>query len=499
MVVAAAPAGALKSPTISLRGARFSSWASIEPWAAALALGWCALRLGRGLGPEPFYNSDCAVPILLMQGMGEGGFTLYFPAQDRFGMWPFLLARALRLGSPEAYNVFSVLGLCSAALPLAAVLGSPALAVLTLILPFVLSQSVAWNLLQSGSLYLWEVVALCWAWWACRSALTGTSPGTRVVSLLGFVLASALAAWTNTLALAGLLAVGLLEVLRARARPAGAFGVLAGVCGAGAIEATLHRLHRAATFRDFGERYVTPVRIDRGHLLSNLGGVLASLRNAGGLWPLVVGLVTAALPRRSRSERFDQLCLLAFGCSVLPALVLIRYFRENHFAGRYLSYPTFWALSAAVHGVVVLACALAGARRGLVLALGLAALVIAVPSGPLDPLAGPRADAARLAARGPAVLLAEYLDVYVPASLAPRGTLVPLAAQGNLNRFPGVVAELRPGRTVLAQCALDRPDGTLEQYGALLSRTAEAPIPGSASPWCRHTVERAAGAVRRER
>ncbi|HZX44015.1 MAG TPA: hypothetical protein VFE93_19410, partial [Myxococcaceae bacterium] len=89
-------------------------------------------------------------------------------------------------------------------------------------------------------------------------------------------------------------------------------------------------------------------------------------------------------------------------------------------------------------------------------------------------------------------LLADYWDVYVPASLAPRGALVPLAVEGNLNRYPGVVCELRPGRAVLVPCALDRPDGTVEQYGALLRRTPEPPITTTGGPWCQHAVERAA-------
>jgi hypothetical protein len=62
--------------------------ARLEPWAAAVVLGWCAIRLGRGLGPAPFYNSDCAAPILVMQGMGQGAFTLFYPLQDRFGSAP---------------------------------------------------------------------------------------------------------------------------------------------------------------------------------------------------------------------------------------------------------------------------------------------------------------------------------------------------------------------------------------------------------------------------
>ncbi|RPH67750.1 MAG: hypothetical protein EHM78_20955 [Myxococcaceae bacterium] len=472
----------------------------MEPWAAALALGWCALRLGRGLGPAPFYNSDCAVPILVMQGMGEGAFTFFYPRQDRFGMWPFLLGRVLHLQTPEAYHVLAVLGLASAALPLAAVLGSPALAVVTLLAPFVLSHSVTWNFLQAGQPYLWQVVALCWAWWACRVALGGQLARTRWLALLGLVVAAALATWMNTASLAALVAVGILEVLRARPRPERAVGALAALGVAGAVDAVLHGRYSVYCQRTFGQRFVTPLRIDHGHVLSNVGPVLASLRHEGGFWALVIGTLAVAVPRRPRTERLDGLALLAFGASVLPGLVLIRYFRDNHFAGRYLSLPTFWALAAAVHGVILLASLLAGRFRAAVPAVALAALVIAMPAGPADPLAEPRADAAGLAAAAPAVLLADYLEVYVPASLAPPGALVPVGAEGNLNRFPGTVAELRPGRLVLAPCTLDRPDGTLEQHGALLRRTDDAAIPaGPGRQWCRHAVERAAPPLRGER
>lgn len=470
------------------------SWSSVEPWAAALALAGCALRLGPGLGPAPFYNSDCAVPILLMQGMGSGAFTLYYPLQDRFGMWPFLLGRALGLHTPEAYFLLSLVALCSAAVPLSAVLGSPALAVLTLMVPFVVSHSVAWNFLQAGQPYLWQVVAMCWAWWGCRVAL-GETARNRWLALAGFAVAAALATWMNTASLASLLAVAILEAFRARARPGRAVAGLAGLGVAGAFDAVLHRLHSVDCLRRFGRSFVTSLRIDRGHVLANVGPVLGSLRHEGGLWPLLVGAAALATPRRTRGDRFDGLALLAFGLSVLPGLVLFRYFRMNEFAGRYLSLPTFWAIAAAVHGLALLACALAGRFRGAVLALGLVALVVAVPKAPPDPLADARADAARLVAAGPAVLLADYLDVYVPASLGPPGQLVPIGAEGNLDRFPGNDAELRSGRLVLAPCALDGTDGTLEQHGALLRRVETPPIPGHPGPWCRHEVTRAPAPV----
>ena len=86
-------------------------------------------------------------------------------------MWPFLLGQWLHLDTPEAMHVLAVLALCSAMVPLAAVLESPALAVLTVLSPLVLSRPVAWNFF-GGQPYLWQVVALCWAWWACRGALT---------------------------------------------------------------------------------------------------------------------------------------------------------------------------------------------------------------------------------------------------------------------------------------------------------------------------------------
>ncbi|HEY1906678.1 MAG TPA: hypothetical protein VGG91_11590 [Myxococcaceae bacterium] len=465
-------------------------WERFEPWAAALALVWCGVRLGRGLGPTAFYNSDCAVPILLMQGMGEGAFTLFYPRQDRFGTWPFLLGRALNLQTPEAFHVMSVLGLCSAAIPLSAILGSPALAVLVLIVPFLVSHTVAWTFLQAGQPYLFQVVALCWAWWACRGALTAPTRGRRVLALGGFTVLSSLAAWMNTASLGMALVLAAVEVARARTRPRAALPLLGALGAAVGLEAALHRWHNAFCVRTFGAAFITPLRLDRGHLLANVGGALGAFAGSGGLWPWLVGAATLGLRRRSREERLDQLTLLLLAASVLPGLALIRYFRENDFAARYLALPVFWAVAAAVLGLLGTVLAWGRVQRQWVLGVALVLLAIAVPAGPPDPLAMPRAEAARLAAEGPAVIIGGYLDVYVPASLAPRGLLVPIPQDGDLNRFPATHPELRPGRVVLAPCALAGPDGTLVQHRALLRRVDGAPVEASGGSWCRHVVAR---------
>ena len=473
--------------------------ARVEPWAAAAVLGWCAIRLGRGLGPAPFYNSDCAAPILLMQGMGQGAFTLFYPRQDRFGMWPFLLGRALHLQTPEAYHVMAVLALCSAALPLSGVLGSPALAVLVLLVPFLVSHEVAWNFLQAGQPYLWQVVALCWAWWACRGALTAHAPGRRALGLAVFALFTFLAAWMNTASLGMALVLAVIELVRARARPTPALG-LAGALGVASVgEAGLHRWYNSFCLRTFGRTFITPLQVDRGHVLANVGPVVAALARTGGLWPWLIGAASLGVPRRSREDRLDQLTLLLLAASVLPSFVLIRYFRQSGYAGRYFSLPTFWAIAAAVLGVARTLLATHRAARPWVLGIALGLLAIAVPASPSDPLAGVRVEAARLAAAGPAVLLGDYLDVYVPASLAPRGVLIPIAKEGTLDRFPDTLSELRPGRVVLAPCALAGADGTLEQHGALLRRVSTAPVEAAGGPWCPHAVERAARPLRGER
>ena len=465
------------------------AWTRVEPWAAGLALGWCAIRLGRGLGPLAFYNSDCAVPILLMQGLADVPFALFYPRQDRYGMWPFLAARWLHLGTPEAFHLFSVVAFCSAAVPLWRVLGSPALAVIALMAPVALNRLVEWNTFQAGQPYLWQLVTLCWAWWGCRGALLGSTTGRRVAAAALLFLAGTLSVWTNPVSLVALLGALALETLHARARPVRVAGPVVALGLAALAEAQIRRWYNAYCHRVYGESFVTGLKLDRGHLLGNVGAVAAVAWREGVVIPVLLGLGALSLPGWTRTRRFDQAVLLWMTACTLPALVLVKHFRINDLSNRYFSFAAFWAVAAAACGVLTVLSGLAGRRGWAVRAVALAALVLGFPSSPPDPLAVQRAEAARLVGSEPRVLLGGYWEVYVPASLAAPGALIPLPREEDFNRFPSLQAELRPLRPALVDCTIDGAGGTLRQYGGVLRRTADSPLVAGGRSWCPYAVE----------
>lgn len=465
---------------------------------AIAALAWCALRLGRGIGPRPAYGSDSAVPILLMRGLGEGAFTLFYPGQDRYGMWPYLAARGLQLDTPESFHRLSVLALCSAALPLWRLLRSPGLAVLTLLVPLAVSDLVAESFFD-GQPYLWQVVSILWAWAACRAALEVRTPSSLAVSLLVFIVSGILAAWVSTLSLLGLLGILVLEGWQARARPIRVGLAVLASGSFGSTEAALRARHVAFSRKVFGTGFATHLPIDQGHLLSNFLGVLGGAWRNGVVLPVLLAAGLFPIPGRSRVERTQLSILLWLALCTLPALIAISHFRINQFSPRYFCFPAFWAIAAATYGTATLLGRLAHPRSTAVLTVALAGLAVLIPASPRDFLAAPRAEASRLVGPTPRVLLGGYWDVYLPASLAPRGALLPLPVEGDFDRFPALQSELRPGRPTLAPCALDAADGTLRQYGALLRRTHEEPVTAGGTAWCLHDVEQPARGFREER
>lgn len=464
---------------------------AIELSLALAVVAWCGWRLSAGIGPAPSFDSDSGAPMLLVQGYGSGPFAFFYPGQDRGGAWPFLAARALRLTTPEAYHTFSTLGLLTALVPLSRLLGGPGLAVLALFPPLFLNRVVSTTVFEIGQPYLWQIVALCWAWWALRSSLGRGGAG----PVAGLLLASSLASWISRLSLPALLGLLAIEAILARKRM---FLAPLVAIGLGAlVEGQLRRWHTWACLREYGDSFVVPMWLDRGYFGANLVSVLNGCWQTEMLVPLALGAALIFRPGADRRERANQAALVWLAVMTLPALVLVHHFRENLFAARYFAFPAFWAIAAATYGLATLAFAVLPRARMLALCGVLLVLALACPSSPRDALAGTRAEAARLSGAHPRVYLDGYWQTYLIASVAAPGRLVPLVVENEVNRFPMLRSALAVGAEVLAPCALAPEAGVASQYGAVLRRTAAPSIPGPRDPLCLYTVERPADPFRR--
>ena len=181
-------------------------------------------------------------------------------------MWPFLLGRGCISRLPRRTTCWRCWGCARPHVPLSAILGSPALAVLTLLLPVVLAHSVAWNFLQAGQPYLWQVAALCWAWWACRGGAHRPAAGPAAARAGRTADGGAARGWISPLS-PGFLGVVVLEALRARSPWVRTMGPLAVV---GLVAVAVGQIHRAyqACKRAFGERFITGLHSSRRSLRS---------------------------------------------------------------------------------------------------------------------------------------------------------------------------------------------------------------------------------------
>ncbi len=224
--------------------------------------------------------------------------------------------------------------------------------------------------------------------------------------------------------------------------------------------------------------------------------MLSTAWHEGVVVPLLVGIAVLPMPGLGRTARANQAALVGLALCTLPAIVLIRHFRDNDFAGRYFSFAAYWAVAAAVHGALVLAGAFAGPRVSLVRLGAVAVLVAVVPRGPADPLAAPRQEAARLTGAEVRVLLGGYWHVYVPASLAPWGA--PADSPGRATRIGSRRSGPSFGPDV--RCSLPARWAEPMEPSSSTARCSGArripPVSAEGGPWCLHHVERAARPLR---
>ena len=460
----------------------------------ALALGamlaivlWRTLPFLGPVPPDGLYNSDSAIPVLMSNLATGAPVDWLFWGQDRFGSWPFLLARAARplvggAWTPHASHVLRTLWMAAAIVPWLGLAGRARLVAASgLLLLHGLDPLLGRVLVDLGTVDGWQVPALLWGWWGLRRA---AAQGARAGWLVLATVAGALATWTSLVS-APLLLV--LAVVEGRGRGLGllrrsglALPALVGFLVESVVRTTWHRAVRSRGWPDVR----TPASLDAGHLLENVGQVAAVAWRAGAVPWLLIALVGAGLALLASSGKEDGpehrtlLGAAAAATTALLVVVAVRHVRDNGYNPRYLGL----GLSFAVLGCSVLLGLLVRALGRRILprapellpaAVGLGAVVLLAPVARPDPReAVLRPAAAELASRFPgAVLAASYWRTYALAGLLPRSTVVPVPRAPGWNRRPDWAELLGSGRPVLVGRPDDEgglPPGTWVERGVRL-------------------------------
>jgi uncharacterized protein (DUF1015 family) len=355
---------------------------------------WRALPF---LGPVPpggLYNSDSAVPVLMSNLATGAPVDWLFWGQDRFGSWPFLLARAAgaladRAWTPHGMHVLRTLWMVAAVVPWLALAGrAGAVAAAGLLLLPGLNPLLERVLVDLGTVDGWQVPVLLWAWWGLRRAQAGRDRAWARVALV----AGALATWTSLVSAPLLVVLGLVEEEEwARSRPARAL-LLPHSPGAGEAgvrhPGTARCGPRLARREDAGVAGRGPSPGERGT------GGRDRVARGGSPW-LLVALVAAAVALAVGRWRAvpEGRTVAGAGAAALAALlvvVAVRHVRDNGYNPRYLCLGLSLAVlgTSVLLGLVVHALvsrvAPGAAPVGLGMA-GLAAVLLLAPIAEPDP------------------------------------------------------------------------------------------------------------------
>ncbi|MBJ6762180.1 hypothetical protein JGU66_15510 [Myxococcaceae bacterium JPH2] len=453
------------------------------------------------------FSSDSGIPVLVTRARTLDLFHIFYFGQDRFGMWPFLLARALGGTDWTAEGLQRVMFV--ALWPTALVLGGlvpagPLRRGLWLLVPLVLALSPgqARYALDLSQPYGWQIAALAWSWLALRAqAQARERSGVMVHGALAF-LAATLAMWMSSSSLPSLLVLAGLEVAKARVEGTGRarawrLAPLVPLLGAFLVERELQVLYHRFAKQAFGHVYRTQLKLDRGYLLENARQVLGQLMDgpvpslavlaalvAAGLWSWVAARRQAHLP--SPTVWFAAGCALV-ALSQIPALVLIQHVRLNDFNPRYFCLTLLFAQMGL--GAVILSALAARVPASLRFAAGilvagallLASFMIRQPPPENPHYAEARAAARALSETAPStLLLGDYWRVYLIAALQPPDDRAarPLPRSGDYQRTPFLIPAVQTASSVVwvqAEAEDREPPKLQVQHGVQIARD-DAPL-----------------------
>ncbi|HYH83523.1 MAG TPA: hypothetical protein VEX86_27255 [Longimicrobium sp.] len=484
-------------------------------WAAlallpVLAAPWVSRAL---LPPPAEFNSDLAIPVLMMRAREWSLFDVYYWGQDRLGTWHLLLLRGVSQFFRHTFDyadlhVVGTAWVLMAAVVMARLAGVWGWAVGGLLAAVLVGNPDSRSrLFDAAHPYAWQITALVLAWWglrrlAERPASTGRGGwGLRAATAAAVFLAH----WTSPLSAPLLMLVAGVEAVRGHALDAapgrsfvrrlgeGGLVVIAGMVA----ERMLRAAFDAYAHARFGQYFRTGVVLDRGHLADNAQRVAKTLYTSASMPLLVVATAGACAALvvlwRARNEREPRwrvegaalvLACWLIAAAQLPVFFLVRHVRINQFSVRYFSLVFVFGTLAGLITLVCLAASLPWLSRrwrGVLALAGVAGLVVGVMRVPAVRAPRPSAPgrlAARLEARAPgAPLLGGYWSTYILAALQKPGTMLePVPCEGRQVRAPWWAAELPRHRFVVVGHTYECPDAGpreapapwMYQHGALL-------------------------------
>ena len=463
------------------------------------------------------FDSDCAVPVLMANDERPiTAFNLYYYGHDRWGGWPLLVAQLVRRAtgyrwSARALATMQIVWLFAGAIVFGALAGRHwGLAALVFLFSLCTIGDPSHQMFFLSQVQAWQVTALLLSWYSLRQLFAVDAlhrlSGRRALWLIATFLFSYLAIWSSITSSPFLLFLFAIESLRARWQTRSSQNrvwrkslmmglvVLVGATIAERLQVAIY--HRAA-MRSFGTDFRTPLQIDFGFLLNNLGIQLAKLVTNFSLplvlssAPIIATICALVYVIASKRDRFVStlrtivandaavVAIGAFGIALINFVlsVAVTHVRVNEYDQRFLLLTNVFGTISGILVLYLFVTFVAHARVQYPLLISLIALSIVFslmfPRGSYhadyrafdDATQGLKQKSQR------AILLGDYWSVYVLAALAPNNYLTPVPFDGQQNRMPWTRDMLRTTGEVLLQFTgslletATLPPERLSQYG----------------------------------
>jgi hypothetical protein len=277
---------------------------ALAVWAIFLARAISVLK--PGVYSATFFNSDCAIPVLMSNDRGPITlYNLYYFGVDRIGGWPYLFAQAFgRLTgfhwSPQRLFAFQTTWLFIGVLVFGALARrQAAVAVTTFLLVLCLHSETRYQIFTLAVNYPWQIPAVLLSWYSLRQVVAVKFNRQRprwkqaIWLLLTFVF-SYFAIWSSVESIPFLLFILCLEIFRSRinisARPTKTMRLFAQGLAPILVAASAERLQRIDYYRHglkvYGIDLKTKFESDLPNLGPNLKAQIANLIRMA-WWPLI--------------------------------------------------------------------------------------------------------------------------------------------------------------------------------------------------------------------